>query len=78
MYQQQQRLIHMQTNTYHTYQTMFHIYQQNARPIGQTLYLVHQRAREEWDPTLPDILRQPLPKQLKALWACNEWEIPLH
>ena len=53
------------------------LYWDASRQARRTIYLIRKRPREQWDPTLWEVLLQPLPKRQKVHWDPNEWEIPL-
>ena len=52
-------------------------YWNTTRQARETIYLIRKRPRKQWDPTLWEVLLQPLPKRHKTHWDPNEWEIPL-
>ena len=49
-----------------TYRPKLLTYQQHIKPLQKTLYMIHKRPREEWDPISWEIPLQPLPTRHTA------------
>ena len=74
---QQDRIIQLAQETAKAYRLKAALYSDASKQARQTIYFIRKRPREHWDPTLWEVLLQPLPKRQKAHWDPNEWEIPL-
>ena len=74
---QQERVTQLAQDTAKAYRLKATLYWDASRQARQAIYFARKRPREQWDPTLWEVLLQPLPKRQKAHWDPNEWEIPL-
>ena len=73
---QQGRLTQLAQHAAKAYRLKATLYRDTSREARRTIYFARKRTRERWDPTLWEILPQPLPKRQQAHSDPNEWEIP--